>query len=61
MEITWQELLTSDLDKRIKFLTTIYAEYQEFKRYQDLLKQASLERATEKLKTYSTANTTSSC
>ncbi len=54
MEITWQELLTSDPDKRIKILTTIYAEYQEFKRYQDILKQALLERASENLKTTST-------
>lgn len=56
MEITWNELLTSDQDNRIKILTTIYAEFREFKNYQDLLKKASLERASENLKTEITEN-----
>ncbi|MBK7357747.1 MAG: hypothetical protein IPI45_13620 [Saprospiraceae bacterium] len=56
MDITWNELLNNNQDKRIEILATMYAEYQEFKQYQILLKQASLERASDNLKAESIVN-----
>jgi len=48
MEITWNELLANDQNKRIEILATFHAEYLEFQKYRSMLKQASLERASEK-------------
>jgi hypothetical protein len=46
MEITWNELLAKDQNKRIEILASIYAEYLEFQKYRSMLNRASLERAS---------------
>ncbi|MBK6545773.1 MAG: hypothetical protein IPG12_10950 [Saprospiraceae bacterium] len=51
MEITWNELLKYEEVKRIEAFKEIYDDSREFKKYQSMLKQASLERASENLKT----------